>query len=175
MAESTFPFEILTPEHSFFSGEIEALTFTADDGEWTILKDHAPMLVVLRPGTLKIKQDGRWREAVNSEGYMEVAPHGTVLFAQTCEWPEDVDRMRAERARLQAEEALRQSHSQAQFRANQIMLARATARLLQPESDEPGLRPRPAALQGCRPRGLPRASGRPGGGHGQPVPLWRPG
>ena len=129
MAESTFPFEILTPEHSFFSGEIEALTFTADDGEWTILKDHAPMLVVLRPGTLKIKQDGRWREAVNSEGYMEVAPHGTVLFAQTCEWPEDVDRMRAERARLQAEEALRQSHSQAQFRANQIMLARAMARL----------------------------------------------
>lgn len=129
MAENTFPFEILTPEHRFFSGEIEALTFTADDGEWTILKGHAPMIVVLRPGMLKIKQNGQWREAVNSEGYMEVAPHSTVLFAQTCEWPEDVDRQRAERARLQAEEALRQSHSQAQFRANQIMLARAMARL----------------------------------------------
>ena len=55
MAENTFPFEILTPEHSFFSGDIEALTFTASDGEWTILKGHAPMLVVLRPGTVKIK------------------------------------------------------------------------------------------------------------------------
>jgi F-type H+-transporting ATPase subunit epsilon len=129
MADNTFPFEILTPEHRFFSGDIEALTFTADDGEWTILKGHAPMIVVLRPGMLKIKQNGQWREAVNSEGYMEVAPHSTVLFAQTCEWPEDVDRQRAERARLRAEEALRQSHSQAQFRANQIMLARAMARL----------------------------------------------
>ena len=38
MAESTFSFEILTPEHSFFSGEIEALTFTSTDGEWTVLK-----------------------------------------------------------------------------------------------------------------------------------------
>lgn len=129
MAESTFSFEILTPEHSFFSGNIEALTFTTNDGEWTILKDHAPMIVVLRPGVVKIKQNGAWREAVNSEGYMEVGPHGVVLFAQACEWPEDVDRKRAERARLQAEEALRQSHSQAQFRANQAMLARAMARL----------------------------------------------
>ena len=54
---------------------------------------------------------------------------GTVLFCQTCEWPEDVDRSRAERTRRQAEEALRQSHSQAEFRANQAMLARAMARL----------------------------------------------
>ena len=98
MAENTFPFEILTPERSFFSGDIEALTFTASDGEWTILKGHVPMIVVLRPGTVKIKQEGKWREAVNSEGYMEVGPHRTVLFAQTCEWPEEVDRSRAERA-----------------------------------------------------------------------------
>lgn len=76
---------------------------------------------------LKIKQDGKWREAINSEGYMEVAPKATVLFAQTCEWPEEIDRKRAERAKEQAEEALRQSNSQAQFRSNQIMLARAMA------------------------------------------------
>lgn len=129
MADAAFHFEILTPERRFFAGEIEALTFTADDGEWTVLKGHAPMVAVLRPGAVKMKQEGAWREAVNSEGYMEVGPHGVILFAQTCEWPEDVDRKRAERARLQAEEALRQSHSQAQFRANQIMLARAMARL----------------------------------------------
>ena len=95
MAENTFPFEILTPEHSFFSGDIEALTFTASDGEWTILKGHAPMLVVLRPGTVKIKQNGQWREAVNSEGYMETTPPTTVLFAQTGECRAAVDRTRA--------------------------------------------------------------------------------
>ncbi len=129
MADDTFSFDILTPERRFFSGQIQALTFTADDGEWTILKNHAPMIVVLRPGVVKIKQNNQWREAVNSEGYMEVAPHGTVLFAQTCEWPEDIDPKRAERSKREAEEALRQSHSQAEFRSNQIMLARAMARL----------------------------------------------
>ena len=127
--DHTFHLEILTPERQFFSADVEALTFTGADGEWTILRGHAPMVVVLRPGALKIKQGGVWREAVNSEGYMEVGGSGVVLFAQTCEWPEDIDRSRAERSRRQAEEMLRQSHSQAQFRANQIMLARAMARL----------------------------------------------
>lgn len=129
MADNTFSLDILTPERQFFSGQVEALTFTADDGEWTILKGHAPMIVVLRPGSLQFKIDGEWKEAVNSEGYMEVSHKGVVLFAQTCDWPEEIDRMEEERARKRAEEAMRQSHSQAQFRANQIMLARAMARL----------------------------------------------
>ena len=130
MADNTFVFEIFTPEHSFFAGTIEALTFTAQDGgEWTVLKDHEPMIAVLQPGVVKIKKDGQWKDAISSEGYMEVSSRGVVLFARTCEWPEDVDRNRAERARLEAEEALRQSHSLAEFRANQAMLARAMARL----------------------------------------------
>jgi F-type H+-transporting ATPase subunit epsilon len=129
MADHVFHFEILTPERSFFTGEIEALTFMTSDGEWTILRDHAPMITVLRPGTVRIKQNGAWREAVNSEGYMEVGHRGVTLFAQTCEWPEEIDVNRAERARKRAEEMLRQSRSQADFRANQAMLARAMARL----------------------------------------------
>ena len=130
MADNTFVFEIFTPEHSFFAGTIEALTFTAQDGgEWTVLKDHEPMIAVLQPGVVKIKKDGQWRDAISSEGYMEVSSRGVVLFASTCEGPEDVDRNRAERARLEAEEAMRQSHSLAEFRANQAMLARAMARL----------------------------------------------
>ena len=126
---SEFSFEILTPEHQFFSGMIDALTFNAKDGEWTILRDHAPMVATIMPGQLKFRVNGEWKLAINSEGYMEVSHSGVLLFCQTCEWPEEVDRGRAERSRRQAEEALRQSHSQAQFRANQAMLARAMARL----------------------------------------------
>ena len=54
--DHTFHLEILTPERQFFSADVEALTFTGADGEWTILRGHAPMVVVLRPGALKIKQ-----------------------------------------------------------------------------------------------------------------------
>ena len=55
MADNTFSLDILTPERHFYSGPVEALTFTAYDGEWTVLKGHAPMIVLLRPGTVQIK------------------------------------------------------------------------------------------------------------------------
>jgi F-type H+-transporting ATPase subunit epsilon len=129
MAENTFLFEILTPQRQFFSGQIEALTFQAHDGEWTILKDHAPMVAVLRPGVVSIKQEGAWKTAINSEGYMEVGHSGVILFAQTCEWPEEVDVNRAERTRLLAEEKLRQAKSLAEYHTSRVMLARAMARL----------------------------------------------
>jgi F-type H+-transporting ATPase subunit epsilon len=129
MAESTFLFEVLTPQRQFFSGEIEALIFQAHDGEWTILKGHAPMVAVLRPGVVKLKENGVWKTAINSEGYMEIGRESVILFAQTCEWPEEVDVSRAERTRLLAEEKLRQSQSIAEYHTSRIMLARAMARL----------------------------------------------
>lgn len=126
---NTYLLEILTPERCFFSGEVESLIFHAGDGEWAVLSGHEPMVAVLSPDSLYIKQNGLWHEAVNSEGYMEVAQHGVVVFAQTCEWIEEVDQAQAEQARLLAEELMRQSRSQAEFRNSQILLARAMARL----------------------------------------------
>ena len=126
---NTFQLEILTPTRHFFSGQVDALTFQAKDGEWTILKDHAPMIAALRAGSVKFRVDGVWREAVNSEGYMEVSAGGIILFAQTCEWPEEVDVNRARRLEELATEHLRQAKSMSEFNVNKLLLARAMARL----------------------------------------------
>lgn len=126
---NTFQLEILTPERQFFSGQVDALTFQAKDGEWTILKGHAPMIAALRAGAVKFRVDGVWKEAINSEGYMEVSSNGIILFTQTCEWPEEVDINRAKRQEEEATEHLRQAKSMSEFKINQILLARAMARL----------------------------------------------
>ena len=126
---NTFQLEILTPERHFFSGQVDALTFEAPDGQWTILKSHAPMIAALRAGTVKFRVDGVWKEAVNSEGYMEISAAGIILFAQTCEWPEEVDVNRARRLEKLATEHLRQAKSMSEFKVNKLLLARAMARL----------------------------------------------
>lgn len=126
---ASFPLEILTPEHQFFSGEVEALTVTSVDGELTILRGHTPITAPLAVGTIKLKQDGTWREAFQSDGFMEAGPWGAQLFVQACEWPEDIDARRADTARKRAEEQLRQKSSMQEYRASQIALTRAMARL----------------------------------------------
>nr|MDD6335079.1 ATP synthase F1 subunit epsilon [bacterium] len=126
---ATFPLEILTPEHQFFAEEVEALTISTTDGELTILKGHAPIIAPLMVGTIKIKQNGTWREAFQSEGFLEVNAQGAHLFVQACEWPEDIDVHRAEAAERRARERMRQQRSLQEYKWSQIALTRAMMRL----------------------------------------------
>jgi F-type H+-transporting ATPase subunit epsilon len=126
---SAFHLEILTPDHSFFSGDAEALTITCADGEKTVLRGHAPMITPLSAGILMIKLSGEWRSAFQSEGFLETDGEGTRVFLQSCEWAEDIDSARAERAAAIAREQIRQRQSIAEYHNAQMTLARAMARL----------------------------------------------
>ena len=128
----TFELSIMTPERQFFSGQVEALTVTGIDGQMTVLAGHAPMVVSLDIGEISIKQDGTWRQAVNTEGFMEVLGDSVVMFVQACEWPEDIDVRRAEEAKHRAEERIRQRQSILESQTSKIALARAMVRLRAP-------------------------------------------
>lgn len=127
---STFSLEVLTPEKLFFAQEVEALTVTSVDGQMTVLKDHMVMTAPLDVGSIKIKQDGAWREAFQSEGFLEVGEHGvTHVFVQACEWAEDIDAARAAAAAHRMEERMRQQRSMMEYQWSKIALARAMTRL----------------------------------------------
>ncbi len=49
--------EIVGPEATFFSGEIESLTVPGEMGAFQMLNDHAPIVSPLEEGTVKIKGD----------------------------------------------------------------------------------------------------------------------
>jgi len=121
--------KILTPEREYFDGDVEAVTVYAPDGSVTVLADHAPFIMPVAVGTIKLKKNGEWEEACNSEGFMEVHHQGVLIYVQSCESPEEVDIRRAEEAKMRAEEHLRQKQSMNEYKQSQIALARAMARL----------------------------------------------
>jgi len=124
-----FNLSILTPEHEFFRGDVEAVTLAAPDGLITILAGHTPFIMTVSAGTIQIKKNGVWEESVNTEGFMEVNKHGVMIFVQACEHPYEIDARRAEEARRRAEEQLRQKQSLSEYKQSKLALARAMARL----------------------------------------------
>ena len=124
-----FNLKIFTPEREFFDGDVEAVSAHAPDGSVMILADHAPFIMPVSVGTISIKKDGKWKDSVNSEGFLEVHHTGVLIFVQTCEHPDEIDRRRAEEARRRAEENLRQRQSMSEYKQSKIALARAMARL----------------------------------------------
>lgn len=126
---NTFHLEIIATDRIFFSGEAEHLVITAIDGLLGILPGHEPLVTSLPTGELKYLVDGKWRYAAISEGFIQVMPDSSIILADTCELPEEIDIKRAEEAKARAEELLRQKQSIKEYYETQAALNRAINRL----------------------------------------------
>ena len=126
---SKFKLEIITPERTFYSGDVESIVIPTPDGQMGIWKGHEPIAAAIEIGVVKLLIDGKWVECATSEAFMEVRPDETLIFAQSMEWPEEIDVVRAQAAKERAEERLRQQRSYQDYMQSKISLARAMTRL----------------------------------------------
>lgn len=78
---AAFEFELVSPEKLLFSGEVEAVTASGTEGEFTVMKDHAPFMTTLRPGWVKIKGGGKDENLFVRGGFADVAPTGFTILA----------------------------------------------------------------------------------------------
>ena len=127
--EKTFQLEIIASDRVFFQGEVEHLVITAIDGLLGIMAGHEPLVTCLPTGELKYMIGGKWHYAAISEGFIQVLPDKSVILADACELPEEIDIKRAEEARQRAEEQLRQKQSIMEYYQTQAALNRAINRL----------------------------------------------
>ncbi|QNU66661.1 F0F1 ATP synthase subunit epsilon [Ruminiclostridium herbifermentans] len=125
----TFFLEVLTPERKFYSAEAEEVIFRTVDGEMGVLAKHAPTVVAVDIGPIKIKADGKWIVALVTEGFAEIMPDRVVILTDTAEYPEEIDLNRAKAAKARAEEKLQKHLSQMEYARSKAALARAMARL----------------------------------------------
>lgn len=126
---SKFQLEIITPERQFFNAEVEELIIESVDGKMGFLKGHHPMVAALISGSIRLLIDGKWKEAANSEGFIQVLPDKMVIMVQTVEWPEEIEEMRVQANIRKAEERIRQKRSMLEYKLGKASLARAFARL----------------------------------------------
>ncbi len=59
--------EIVTPEATLFSGEVESVAVPGVSGEFQMLKDHAPIISILKEGFVKIYGDIKLNEKVQDK------------------------------------------------------------------------------------------------------------
>lgn len=108
MAE-TLQLVIITPEREFFRGKATFVEFTTTDGDVGIYPRHIPTTVVLEPGILRIHNGKDMREAALHSGFAEILGDRITILAEAVEWPEEIDKNRAEEARIRAERKLEDS------------------------------------------------------------------
>jgi F-type H+-transporting ATPase subunit epsilon len=78
-----FHFELVAPEKLVFVGEVEAVVVPGTEGEFTVLKDHAPVMAMLKPGVVEIDQAAAQKAKLFVRGgFAEVSPNGLTILAE---------------------------------------------------------------------------------------------
>jgi F-type H+-transporting ATPase subunit epsilon len=128
-----FTFTLVTPQKKLLTDvEIEEVIVPAFKGQLNILPGHAPVMTTLTAGTLKVRTKGSatFKSAAISWGYCEVNPAGVSVLAETAEWPEEIDKARAESQIKIAEQRLQDAGlSPAGYVQAQMKVAKERARL----------------------------------------------
>lgn len=55
-------------------------------GDRGILKNHRPMVAGLSEGTLRLKKDGKFKEAQISGGFIQVDKEQAVIITESADW-----------------------------------------------------------------------------------------
>lgn len=126
---STFYLEVITPVRKFFSGEAEGVFFRTIDGEMGVLARHAPTVVAVSVGPLRISMQGKCLEAVVTDGFARIMPDKVVILIDTAEYPDEIDVNRAKAAKERAYERLHTQQNQLEYTRSKAALSRAMARL----------------------------------------------
>lgn len=124
-----FHLEIIATDRVFYKGDCEHLVITAIDGLLGILYGHEPLVTSLPTGELKYMVDGKWYYAAITEGFIQVMPESSIILAESCELPEEIDIRLAEEEKARAEEMLKQKQSIQEYYQTQAALNRAMNRL----------------------------------------------
>jgi F-type H+-transporting ATPase subunit epsilon len=87
-----FHFELVSPERLMFSGEVEAVIVPGTEGQFTVLKDHAPLMTRLKPGIVEVDEtETRKSRLFVRGGFADVAPSGLTILAELAMPVEDFD------------------------------------------------------------------------------------
>ncbi|MGH6846094.1 MAG: F0F1 ATP synthase subunit epsilon [Methylocella sp.] len=79
---AAFHLEIVSPERLVFSGEVEAVVVPGTEGEFTVFKDHAPVISSMKPGIIVIDETpAKKLRLFVPGGFAEVAPSGLTILA----------------------------------------------------------------------------------------------
>jgi F-type H+-transporting ATPase subunit epsilon len=125
--------EIVTAERQVYNEtDVDMVVAPGSEGVLGIMPRHAPLLTMLKPGSLRVKKSGTEQEMAVSGGFLQVNADRVLILADHAERAEEIDAAAAEEARRRAEQALteaQRSGSTVQVQAAREMLHASLVRL----------------------------------------------
>jgi F-type H+-transporting ATPase subunit epsilon len=126
---NTLRLEIVTPEATVYSEDVEMVTLEGVEGEMGILPEHVRLMTQLVPGEMIVRKDGRDDFLAVGEGLVEITGDRVSIVTDMAVRAENIDEAKVEEARQRAAARLREKLSAAEVASVNASLARTLAQL----------------------------------------------
>ena len=73
---------IITPDLKVFEGEVDSVILPGNQGQFQLLKDHAPMVSTLAKGDLFYEEAGTKKSMIVDGGVVEVSKNKVLVLAE---------------------------------------------------------------------------------------------
>ena len=128
-ANKLFKVEIITPERMFYAGDAVMIEFTTTEGDIGVYKNHIPLTAVLAPGIVTITENSGKKKAAVHSGFAEILGDKVTLLAEIAEWPDEIDKNRAQEEKMRAERRLKMKEAGLDVKRAEIALKKALVRI----------------------------------------------
>jgi F-type H+-transporting ATPase subunit epsilon len=80
---NTFLFELVSPERLLVSEQVRSVVVPGSEGEFEVMKAHAPFLTTLRPGVLRVTTEAGGQQRIFVRGgFADVNAGGLTVLAE---------------------------------------------------------------------------------------------
>ena len=125
----TLRLEIVTPERTAYSEDVQMVTLPGSEGELGVFPNHVPLLTTLRPGELRVLKDGRQLSLAVGEGFVEIKGTSVSVLTDMAIEATEIDEAAVQKAIDSAKAAMREDHTSEEVAAIQASLGKAMAQL----------------------------------------------
>jgi F-type H+-transporting ATPase subunit epsilon len=128
MAE-TLKLEIVTPQATVFSDDVEMVTLPGVAGEMGVYPNHVRLMTQMVPGQVTVQQNGSERLLAVGEGMVEVTATRVSIVTDMAINADQIDEAKVEEARARAAARLQDKISDEEVASVNASLARSLAQL----------------------------------------------
>lgn len=126
---ATLRLEIVTPEATAYSEDVDMVTLPGSEGELGVYPQHVPVLTTLKPGELRVLKNGQETALAVGEGFVEITGTSVSVLTDMALQSESIDAAAAEAAIERAQAAMKEDHTAEEVAAIQGSLQKALAQL----------------------------------------------
>ena len=129
MAAGKLHLRIITPENEKLNENADMVIMRCTTGDMGILPGHEACSAVLDYGVLRILDGESERRMAVFGGVAQVRDNAVTILANDAQWPEDIDRARAEAEHEQVERRMRESADDMELQRDHVMLRRTLVQI----------------------------------------------